>query len=229
MLDLRLLCQTLWDFVRSMCVLHSRGPCITVFGSARIGEGAPLYQVARELGRSLAAAGFTVMTGGGPGLMEAANRGAKEAGGRSLGCRMHFAFEQTMNHHLDRSATVRHFFVRKVLMCRQAAGFAVLPGGIGTLDELFEIVALIQTQKMRAKPVVLIGTTYWRPLVVMLEGLVAAGTVASHDLALIKVTDDIGEAVATLAARAPRPRLGPTANRRQSQADWRLHPDAGVE
>jgi uncharacterized protein (TIGR00730 family) len=187
--------RSLWDFAKSMCLLRPAGPCITILGSARLGEDGPIYDMARELGRSLGCAGFTIMTGGGPGLMEAANRGAMESGALSLGCRMTFAFEQHANRHFDRCATVRYFFVRKVVMCRQATGFAVLPGGIGTLDELFEILALIQTMRMPPKPVVLLGRAYWQPLLVLLEDMVAAGTVAPEDMALINVTDDIRGAV----------------------------------
>ena len=196
MLSIRLLRRSLWDFVKSMCLLRPCGHCITILGSARLGEDGPLYDMARELGRALGRAGFSIMTGGGPGLMEAANRGAMESGGLSLGCRMAFSFEQRANRHFDRCATVRYFFVRKVVMCRHATGFAVLPGGIGTLDELFEILALIQTKRMPAKPVVLLGQAYWQPLLVLLEEMVAAGTIAPGDMALIKVTDDIRAAVA---------------------------------
>jgi uncharacterized protein (TIGR00730 family) len=206
-LSLRLLRRSLWDFAKSMSVLRPSGPCITILGSARLGEEGPHYDMARALGRSLGQAGFSIMTGGGPSLMEAANRGAMEAGAPSLGCRMAFSFEQQANLHVDRCATVRYFFVRKVVMCRSATGFAVLPGGMGTLDELFEILALIQTKRMPPKPIVLLGRDYWRPLLVLLEGMVAAGTVAPGDMALITVTDDICDAVTYLAERtgaAPR-------------------------
>lgn len=181
--------------MKSMQRLRAPCPCVTIFGSARVGEHEPAYQMARRLGRSLGEAGFAVLTGGGPGLMEAANRGAKESGAQSLGCRMAFTFEQASNRYLDRAATVRYFFVRKVVMCTQAAGFAVLPGGIGTLDELFEILALIQTKRMRPKPIILLGRGYWRPLLTLLEQMVTAGTVARADVSLIKVTDDVTLAV----------------------------------
>ena len=200
-MSIRLLRRSLWDFVKSMWLLRSREPCITIFGSARLGEDGPFYEMAREFGRALGRAGCTIMTGGGPGLMEAANRGAMESGALSLGCRMAFAFEQRANRHFDRCATVRHFFVRKVVMCRHATGFAVLPGGIGTLDELFEVLALIQTQRMPAKPIVLLGQTYWQPLMLLLQDMVTAGTVAPRDLALIAVTDDICIAVGHLTKR----------------------------
>jgi uncharacterized protein (TIGR00730 family) len=198
MLSFRLLGKALWDFIKGMCLLHAGGPCIVIFGSARVGEGQPMYTLARTLGRSLGCAGFTVMTGGGPGVMEAANRGARESGACSLGCRMAFPFEQKVTRYFDRSVTVRYFFVRKVVMCRQATGFVVLPGGIGTLDELFEVLALIQTKRMRQKPIVLLGRTYWQPMLTLLSDMVAAGTIAPSDLELITVTDDVNHAIAFL-------------------------------
>lgn len=194
-LHFRLLPRSMWDFVKSMYLLHSSDPAVTIFGSARMGRHEPLYSVARDLGCSLGRAGFTVMTGGGPGLMEAVNRGARDSGARSLGCRMAFPFEQEVNGHVDRCVTVRYFFVRKVVMCRQATGFIVLPGGIGTLDELFEVLALIQTKRMNPRPIVLFGSDYWRPLLTLLQAMVTAGTVGERDLELLRVTDEIGEAV----------------------------------
>jgi uncharacterized protein (TIGR00730 family) len=196
--EVRFLCRSMWDLTQGVGVMSPSGPWVTVFGSARLGEGTAYYQMARDLGESLGRAGFTVMTGGGPGLMEAANRGASDAGGSSVGCRMRFPFEQSLNRHVDRCATVRYFFVRKVTMCRHAVGFAVLPGGIGTLDELFEILALIQTRCMRVRPVILIGSAYWQPLLSLLDNMVAAGTVAPADLALLKLTDNVTDVIAWL-------------------------------
>ena len=206
-LDLGFLYRSTADFIRCTQTLRAPSPCVTVFGSARLGENEPVYQVARDLGSALGRAGFTVMTGGGPGLMEAANRGAKECGARSLGCRIAFSFEQTSNPYMDRSATVRYFFVRKVVMCRHADGFAVLPGGLGTLDELFEILTLIQTKRMRPKPIILLGRDYWEPLLALLERMIGAGTVARSDVSLIKVTDDVTHAVNLLAGSIVRTRL----------------------
>jgi uncharacterized protein (TIGR00730 family) len=194
--ELGLLGRSLWDFLKSMCLLRSPAPWITIFGSARLGEENPAYRLGRELGKTLGRAGYAVMTGGGPGVMEAVNRGAREGGGRSLGCRMAFAFEQPVNRYFDHCATVRYFFVRKVVMCRRAMGFIVLPGGIGTLDELFEILTLIQTRRMRPKPIVLLGCSYWRPLLLLLDAMVVAGTVSPRDMSLIQVTDDIDHAIA---------------------------------
>ncbi len=199
--------RSVLDLVKGVRKLHAPSACVTVFGSARLGEHEPAYQLAHDLGRSLGEAGFAIMTGGGPGLMEAANRGAKESGAQSLGCRLAFGFEQASNHHMDRVATVRYFFVRKIIMCRRATGFAVLPGGIGTLDELFEILVLIQTKKMLPKPIILIGKTYWHPLLTLLDQMVAAGTVARADLSLIEITDDVNHAVSMLTHSVAVPAL----------------------
>ena len=134
---------------------------MTVFGSARFREGHPYYELARNVGRGLARLGFTVMTGGGPGLMEAANRGAREAGGRSVGCNIMLESEERPNDYLDRRVLVRYFFVRKVLLFKYSYGFVVLPGGFGTMDELFGVITLIQNRKVGSRPIVLMGTAYW--------------------------------------------------------------------
>ncbi len=146
--------------------------------------------------------GFTVMTGGGPGLMEAVNRGAKDVGGRSVGCNIKLPTEQLPNPYLDRWVTCRHFFVRKVLLFKYSYAFVALPGGIGTMDELFEALTLIQTGKIDHFPVVLIGSAYWQPLLVFLSGMAVAGTIDSADLQLILVTDDLDEAVRHLERHA---------------------------
>jgi uncharacterized protein (TIGR00730 family) len=190
------------DFIRGFRTLHFVGPCITVFGSARYGESHPEYARGREVGARIAAMGLTVMTGGGPGLMEAANRGAREAGGRSVGCNIELPREQQPNPYLDRSVTCRYFFVRKVLLFKYSYGFVGLPGGIGTLDELFEALTLIQTRKIEHFPIVLIGTRYWRPLHVMLRQLAKAGAIAQADLDLLLITDSLDEAMAHLQSNA---------------------------
>jgi uncharacterized protein (TIGR00730 family) len=196
----RLLRRSAWDYVKSLYVLRSPRPVITVFGSARFGRDTATYVIARELGQALAGAGFAVMTGGGSGLMEAVHRGAREAGGRSFACRM-AAFENEENLFLDRTTTVRYFFVRKIAMCRPALGFVILPGGVGTLDELFEVLALIKAGRMRAKPIVLLGRDYWQPLLYALERMVGAGTIEMEQLRLLTVTDDVAEAVARVTER----------------------------
>jgi hypothetical protein len=200
--ELRLVAGALLDFLRGFRVLHFVGPCVTVFGSARFPEGHPYYALGRDVGRRLSDLGFTVMTGGGPGLMEAANRGAREAGGRSVGCNILLPTEQVPNPYLDRSVTCRHFFVRKVLLFKYSYAFVALPGGIGTVDELFEALTLIQTGKIEHFPVVLIGKDYWRPLVELLETMAAAHTIARSDLELVLVTDDLDAAMRHLRVHA---------------------------
>ena len=175
---------------------------MTVFGSARYVEPHPYYQLARDVGKAVARLGFTVMTGGGPGLMEAANRGAREAGGRSVGCNIELPCEQQPNPYLDRSVTCRYFFVRKVLLFKYSYAFVALPGGLGTLDELSEALTLIQTGKIRDFPVVLIGCAYWQPFRDMLHAMEAAGTVGADDVQLLLITDDIDEAMAHIRLHA---------------------------
>ena len=196
--DLKLLFGTIMDFMRGFRALHFVGPCITVFGSARIREGHPHYELARRMGGEIAKLGFTVMTGGGPGLMEAANRGAKEAGGRSVGCNIHLPQEQKPNPWLDRWVTIDHFFVRKTLLMKYSYGFIIMPGGVGTLDEMFEALTLIQTRKIRNFPIVLMGLEYWQPLVALLDHMAKAGTISAEDLALIHRTDSVEDATAHL-------------------------------
>jgi uncharacterized protein (TIGR00730 family) len=174
-------------------------PAITVFGSARIGEDDPVYAEAREVGRLLAAAGFAVVTGGGPGVMEAANRGARDAGGLSVGFNIELQHEQAANPYLDIDLTFKHFYVRKTMFVKVAEGFVIFPGGFGTLDELFESLTLIQTGKVLHFPVVLFDSEYWRPLLDWIRGrLLADGLVSPEDLELLEVTDDPGRAVALL-------------------------------
>lgn len=203
----------MWDVVKGLCLLRFIGPSVTVFGSARLTASASAYPTALQVGRALGAAGFTIVTGGGPGLMEAANRGARDAGACSAACRMRFSFEQLPNAYVNRCVTFRYFFVRKVMMCRYSLAFVVLPGGLGTLDELFEVLALIQTNKMRTVPVVLVGRSYWHPLLGLLQSMVAAGTIAAADLNLLRVTDDVDDVVGWLRAAgldSPQPVNRPT-------------------
>jgi len=200
--ELRLLLRAVRDFLRGFRGLHFVGPCVTVFGSARTLEGSPHYTLAREVGASLAAMGFTVMTGGGPGVMEAANRGAREAGGRSVGCNITLPIEQHPNRYLDRWVTCEYLFVRKVLLFKYSYAFVVLPGGMGTMDELFEALTLIQTGKIAQFPVVLMGIDYWQPLRDFLTKMTESGTIAPEDLQLFLFTDDAAEMTSYLEQNA---------------------------
>ncbi len=171
-------------------------PAVSIFGSARASRDHPSYAVARELGRLFARAGFAVVTGGGPGLMEAANRGAKEGGGMSIGFNIDLPHEQAPNEFLDLSLTFRHFYVRKTMFVKAADGFVILPGGFGTLDELFESLTLIQTDKVIDFPVVLLGTSYWGGLLEWLRGFpLAEGMISAADMEIMEITDDPAEAV----------------------------------
>ena len=199
--ELELLLRAGLDFVRGFRALHFVGPCVTVFGSARFKEDHAYYTLAREVGRAVAATGFTVMTGGGPGIMEAANRGARDVGGRSLGCNIILPHEQAPNPYLDRWVLCHYFFVRKVLLLKYSYGFVVLPGGFGTLDELTEALTLIQTGKIDQFPVVLMGRAYWQPFIDMLQRMIAAETISRKDLDLVLVTDSVPEAIRHIETR----------------------------
>ena len=193
MIDFRLLLGVLSDFIKGFRELHFVGPCITVFGSARFDENHAYYKLAREVGASIAKMGFTVMTGGGPGIMEAANRGAKDVQGHSVGCNIVLPMEQHENPYLDRWVNIRYFFVRKVLLMKYSYGFICMPGGYGTVDEMFEALTLIQTKKVRNFPVVLMGLTYWQPLRTMIDDMAARGTISPEDINLIRFTDSVDE------------------------------------
>jgi uncharacterized protein (TIGR00730 family) len=189
--------------MRGFRALHFVGPSVTVFGSARFREGHPYYELTREVGRRLVEAGFSVMTGGGPGLMEAANRGAKEAGGYSVGVNIELPSEQKPNPYLDRWIEFPYFFVRKLMLLKYSYAFVAMPGGFGTLDEIFETAVLIQTGKMKDFPLILLGKSYWQPLMAFLrETLVAAATVDAADVDRWVLTDSPEEAVALMRDRA---------------------------
>ena len=176
-----------------------------MFGSARIKPDSPYYALARQMGSALARLGFTVMTGGGPGIMEAANRGARDVMGRSVGCGIRLPHEQQNNAYLDRSVTMNYFFVRKALLIKYSYAFVVMPGGAGTLDELFEALTLIQTGKIKNFPIVIMGTDYWHGLTAFLEKMAQAGTISPADLDLIYATDSVDGAIAHIREKAIAP------------------------
>ncbi len=211
--------RVFFELIKGFRALHFTGPCVTVFGSARFGQDHRYYQLARDVGRALAEAGYTVMTGGGPGVMEAANRGAKEAGGFTIGCNIKLPKEQEPNAYLDKFVEFHYFFVRKLMLVKYSVAFVVLPGGFGTMDELFEVGTLIQTGKVEKFPVVVMGRDYYRKLGEFVrETMVTDGTIDPVDIKLFSVTDDPLEAVEhilrtreELPARpkpVPRPVLG---------------------
>ncbi len=187
------------ECIRGFRALHFVGPCVTFFGSARFGEQHPYYRLAQETAARVSQMGFTIMTGGGPGIMEAANRGARDVGGPSIGCNIELPHEQKPNPYVDKFVEFRYFFVRKVMLVKYSYAFVVLPGGFGTLDELFEALTLVQTGKIRNFPIVLMGSDYWAPMVEFIRtGMTEAGTIGPADPGLITVTDSIEEAVAVL-------------------------------
>ena len=171
-------------------------PCVTVFGSARFGENHEYYRMARELGAALANAGYAVMTGGGPGIMEAANRGAREAGGLSIGCNIRLPMEQEPNAYLDKFIQMEHFFVRKVMLVKYSSAFVVMPGGFGTLDEAFEVATLIQTGKLERFPIVGMGLDFWYPLRKFArETMLHAGVISADDIAFVHPVMSVDEAL----------------------------------
>ena len=196
--------QIMGEFIRGFRTLHFVGPCVTVFGSARFKENHPYYALTEKVGAGLAKLGFTVMTGGGPGVMEAALRGAKAAGGFTVGLNIVLPEEQKINPYVDRAVSFEHFFVRKVMLVKYSYAFVVMPGGLGTMDELFEALTLIQTAKIENFPVVLMSTEYYRPLMGVLVKMVAAGTIANTDLDLLLLTDSVQEAMDHIEKHAVR-------------------------
>ena len=187
------------EFVEGFGALAELGPAISVFGSARTTPDEPAYRQAEEIGRRLVEAGFAVITGGGPGVMEAANRGAVEAGGVSVGLGIELPFESGLNPYVDVGVNFRYFFTRKTMFVKYAQGFVVLPGGFGTFDELFEALTLVQTQKVTSFPIVLVGTSYWSGLVDWIRSTVLAeGKVVAADVEMFRVTDDLDEVVTVM-------------------------------
>lgn len=193
--EFKFIFKVMRELIRGVRKLHFVGPCVTVFGSARFEEDHPYYQMAMEVGKELVALGFTVMTGGGPGIMEAANRGAKEVNGRSVGCNIILPFEQMPNKYLDVWVNMDLFFVRKVILSKYSYAFIALPGGFGTLDEVFEALTLIQTGKIERFPVIIMGKEYHKHVYDHIHYMVEEGTISPSDLELFLFTDSISEAM----------------------------------
>lgn len=183
------------DFIKAFRKLHRAGPCVTVFGSARFKEDHKYYEKAREISARIAQLGFTIMTGGGPGVMEAANRGAKDVGGRSVGCNIVLPMEQHINPYLDKWVNLKYFFVRKNILIKYSYAFIVMPGGFGTLDEYFEALTLIQTGKISEFPIIVFDKEYHADIISHIEKMKLAGTISPEDLKLCLFTDSVDEAV----------------------------------
>jgi uncharacterized protein (TIGR00730 family) len=197
--------RILSEFVEGFDALAAVGPAVTIFGSARMGPGTREYDLARDIARKLAESGFAIITGGGPGIMEAANRGCREGGGLSVGCNIELPHEQGLNPYVDLGIEYRYFFARKTMFVKYADAFVIMPGGFGTLDELFESLTLIQTGKVRDFPVVLVGREYWQGLIDWMRAVqLPSGAIAESDLDLLKLTDDPDEVVAIVRAYASR-------------------------
>ncbi|MFZ9695854.1 MAG: TIGR00730 family Rossman fold protein [Chitinophagaceae bacterium] len=186
------------QFIKGFRTFHFAGPCITVFGSARFTEEHEYYEKAREFGKRIAALGMTTLTGGGPGIMEAANRGAFETGGQSVGCNILLPFEQKENPYLNLSITFEHFFVRKVLLVKYSYAFVIMPGGFGTMDEFFETLTLVQTKTIAKFPIILFGKAYYQPLMDVIKRMQDDKTISSEDLDLVLFTDDVEEAMSLI-------------------------------
>lgn len=193
--ELRFAWKVFTQFIKAFRTLHYVGPCITVFGSARFKEDNLYYQQAREFGKRIAAMGFTTMTGGGPGIMEAANRGAYEHGGLSVGCNIRLPFEQVGNKYVNESFTFEHFFVRKTLLIKYSYAFIIMPGGFGTMDEFFETLTLIQTKTLTTFPMILFGKEFYKELWEAMQDMAVRGSIAKEDMNLVLFTDDIDEAM----------------------------------
>jgi len=190
--------KIIFEFVKGLRKLHFLGPCVTIFGSARYKEDHLYYKLAREMGGRVGKLGFGILTGGGPGIMEAANRGAQDVGAKSIGVNIKLPFEQKPNPYLDRWVEIQYFFIRKVLMFKYSFGFVILPGGFGTIDEMFEAMTLIQTKKMPWFPVVLMGKEYWKDVIEQINVMHNAGTISPEDEAMLCITDDPDVAIAFL-------------------------------
>jgi len=193
--ELRFAWKVFREFLNAFRKLHFIGPCITVFGSARFKEDNEYYICAREFGKRIASIGFTTMTGGGPGIMEAANRGAFENGGMSAGCNIRLPFEQSHNQYMHKWMDFEYFFTRKTVLIKYSYAFIIMPGGFGTMDEFFETLTLIQTKTITGFPIVVFGKEYYRELMEAMHHMAEKGTIAEEDMSLVLLTDDVGEAM----------------------------------
>jgi uncharacterized protein (TIGR00730 family) len=200
--EFKFVVKVLIEFIKGFRALHFVGPCVTVFGSARFKDGHPYYEITEELSGKIAQLGFTIMTGGGPGIMEAANKGAKAVGGRSVGCNIVLPMEQKPNPYLDKWVSIRYFFIRKTLLLKYSYAFVVMPGGFGTLDEYFEALTLIQTKKISEFPIVIFDTVFHKELLEHIDLMKAKATISATDTQLFLVTDSIDEAVAYIQERS---------------------------
>jgi uncharacterized protein (TIGR00730 family) len=218
-LEFKFTIKILIEFIRGFRALHFVGPCVTFFGSARFPENHEYYRKARKIGAEIAKLGFTVMTGGGQGLMEAANRGAKDVKGRSVGCNIVLPEEQHPNDYLDKWVSIRYFFVRKTLLIKYSFAFIVLPGGFGTLDEFFEALTLTQTKKINRFPIIVFDKAFHSDLIEHIEWMKYENTISPEDLNLILVTDSIEEAIQFIKEHSIA-RYGLTEDRRSSPKRW---------
>jgi uncharacterized protein (TIGR00730 family) len=200
--DFKYAINVFFEFIKGFRALHFVGPCITVFGSARFKEDHEYYKQARNLSGEIAKLGFTIMTGGGPGIMEAANRGAKDVGGKSVGCNIVLAHEQHRNPYLDKWVDIKYFFVRKTLLIKYSYAFVVMPGGFGTLDEFFEALTLVQTNKINTFPIIIFDKDFYKKILEHNTLMLEAGTISAGDEKLYLVTDSIEETIAYIKAKS---------------------------
>lgn len=213
--------KTLIEFIRGFRALHFIGPCVTFFGSARFDENHKYYQLTRKFAGEVAKLGFTILTGGGQGLMEAANRGARDVGGKSVGCNIVLPREQLPNAYLDKWVNIRYFFVRKTLLIKYSFAFIVIPGGFGTLDEFFEALTLTQTKKINQFPIIVFGRAYHKDLLEHIELMKKEKTISNEDLSLILVTDSIDEAIEFIKEQSIA-KYGLIPERKRSPIRWLL-------
>lgn len=213
--------KVMLQFIKGFRTLHFAGPCVTIFGSARFGEDHHTYQQTREMAASIARLGFTIMTGGGPGVMEAANRGARDVGGKSVGCNIMLPHEQEPNHYLDKTVTIRYFFVRKTLLIKYSYAFVVMPGGFGTLDEYFEALTLIQTAKLSEFPIIVFDRSYHHDVIEHIEKMKKLGTISPDDLELCLFTDSVEEAVKHIELNAIK-KFGLKPEEKKRRTSWWL-------